>query len=554
MRKVFRAFKLSLLTLILTATMHAQEQSGTYTTFADGRPVVTENYTVRRDAQGSVRAEADIGAIAAGQPRQRAVTIIRNNRPVEFSVEASGATLLSAHFSANSVRLNIAGQAARTVTSEATAISENNVWHHYIFLLAQYDAARGGAQNIKAFLPSQATTFDARIERTGTTEYTANNRRASAERWRITATGGLVIDVWTDEARVPLVISIESQTVRVVRTGAESLDEAIRRAAQTATADARFRSEEVTFRNGGVTLAGTLTKPRDATNSQSGARLPGVILISGSGGQNRDGNPGSFNLLRLIAETLSPAGFVVLRHDDRGIGGSTMPNAPTTYRDLINDTRAGVEYLRTRPDVDPDFIVVIGHSEGAETAGIIAAEDARIAAIALLAGVSRPLTEGVSEQLLYQAALQRPTTVAEAEQGTPEFVRRFLQQIADARTGRRDATVSDVYEYLREHAANNPSAIIRRVRCPVLILQGERDLLVLAYHAVEIARALTDAGNTRAQVRIFPNLGHSFTPSPLDPANVNSESASRVSPEVLDTLKTWLEGVHRARPNTLSVD
>lgn len=545
MNKILRAIALLFLAFILKSTMHAQQSTGTYTTYISGRVAATEDYTVRTEADGSIRAEAEIGAPTQGTPRQRAVTVVRNNRPVEFSIEAGGTRLISAQFNANTVRLQIAGQPERNVTSAATAVSENGVWHHFIFMLQQYDAARGGAQTIKGFLPSQAVDFDARIERIGRSEHTVNNRRVTPERWRITATGGLVIDVWADEARLPLVISIESQSTRVVRGGAEALSEAIARTAHSAAGDTRSQSEAVTFRNGNVTLAGTLTKPNDAPNTARGARLPAVVLISGSGSQDRDGNPGSFNLLRLIAETLSPAGFIVLRHDDRGAGGSTMPTTPTTYRDLINDTKAAIEYLRARSDVDPDFIVLIGHSEGAETAGIIAAEDGRVAAVALLAGMSRPLSRGLSEQTLYQAALQGTTSPAEAERRAPEVVRHLLQLIAVAQTNRQDASPSDVYEYLRQHAANNPAATIARVRCPVLILQGERDMLVMAYHAIELAQALAEAGNTRASLHIFPNLDHSFTPSPLDPTNATSERPRQASPEVLDTLKTWIVTTHR---------
>jgi len=89
----------------------------------------------------------------------------------------------------------------------------------------------------------------------------------------------------------------------------------------------------------------------------------------------------------------------VLRHDDRGAGKSAMPKTPTTYRDLINDSKAAVEYLRSRKDIDPDRIALIGHSEGGASATIIASEDSRIAAIALLAGAVLANYEGGSQSL-----------------------------------------------------------------------------------------------------------------------------------------------------------
>ena len=100
---------------------------------------------------------------------------------------------------------------------------------------------------------------------------------------------------------------------------------------------------------------------------------------------------------------------------------------------------------------------------------------------------------------------------------------------------------------VREHAANDPSATVRRVREPVLILNGERDALVLPYHAVELAQSLAGAGNKRVTLRIFPNLTHLFTPSGLDPS-VTAEKSGIVSAEVLQTLQTWMSEVFDKKP------
>jgi fermentation-respiration switch protein FrsA (DUF1100 family) len=103
------------------------------------------------------------------------------------------------------------------------------------------------------------------------------------------------------------------------------------------------------------------------------------------------------------------------------------------------------------------------------------------------------------------------------------------------------AAAEDKLAWFREHAENDPLANVRRVRVPVLILNGERDALVLPYHAVELARALAGAGNKRTTLRIFPNLTHLFTPSGLDASA--RDKTGEVSPEVLNTLQTWFADV-----------
>jgi alpha-beta hydrolase superfamily lysophospholipase len=295
-----------------------------------------------------------------------------------------------------------------------------------------------------------------------------------------------------------------------------------------------YLSEEVTFHNGEVSLAGTLTIP------QSGNKpYPVALIISGSGSQDRNGSVGVYNLYRQIADYLSSNGVAVLRHDDRGAGKSTMPKTPTAYRDIINDSKAAIQFLRGRSDIDPDRIILIGHSEGGTTASIIASEDPKIAAIALLAGALLVnLDQILLEQTIYQMALERPFNPHDQEK-FPQVVRWLIKLIDEAKAGAPDSTVADLHGYLRQHLALNQAETYKRIHCPVLILQGERDALVLAHHAVAAAKALADAGNKQVSLRIFPNLSHAFTPTPLD-RNLEAEKKNQISPEALETISKWM--------------
>src|SRR5258708_35910143 len=138
-----------------------------------------------------------------------------------------------------------------------------------------------------------------------------------------------------------------------------------------------------------------------------GSLFPAVVIMSGSGSQDRAGSVVA-NLYRLVAEHLSANGVAALRVDDRGVGKSIPLQKGTSYRDLINDSKAAFEFLVKRPDIDRRKIAMAGHSEGALTALVIAAEDPRVAAIMLLAGGSRWLDRMLSEQAVNAFALTSP--------------------------------------------------------------------------------------------------------------------------------------------------
>jgi alpha-beta hydrolase superfamily lysophospholipase len=513
--------------LLAAAPARAQQTSGTYTMSIGGNAVSTENYMLISEPDGALRAEAGISVRGS---KQKTTTALSKGRLVSFLAQAGETKLISAAFDGSDVKLQIAGQDERQLKTKATVILENAVWHHFIFLFNQYDAQRGGRQNFTAFLPSRAMDFDLQVERTAAPTFEIVGKQVATEHYRLVSSSGLILDVWTDLQRMPLLILIEAQGVKVVRQGYEQLAEAV---SKPVVAEG-YLSEEITFLNGDVSLAGTLTIPKGGDKRHLAA-----VLISGSGPQDRDGNPSVFSFYKLIAEKLSANGVVVLRHDDRGVGKSSAPKTPTNYRDLVNDSKAAVEYLRSRKEIDPDRIVLIGHSEGGATATIIASEDSKIAAIAFLAGAMVANIEQILlEQTIYQLSLERPFNPQDREK-YPQIVRRLLTQIDEAKAGKPDSAVTDLGEYMRQHLALNQAETYKRILCPVLILQGERDALVLAHHAVAAARSLADAGNKQVSLRIFPNLSHTFTPSPLD-QSIAAEKKNQISPEVLETIQKWI--------------
>ncbi len=207
------------------------------------------------------------------------------------------------------------------------------------------------------------------------------------------------------------------------------------------------RSEEVTFANGAFVLAGEVALP------DGDGPHPAVVLINGSGDQDRDSTIGQFRLFADLADQLAQAGIASLRWDDRGVGASDGYGPLTTLEDRAGDVEAAVELLRTRPDIDADRIGLIGHSEGGLIAPIVANRTDSVAFVALLASSAVPGDELLRMQLLRiltvagippeEVALQQAQQElilqailtgegwAEAELSTRKAVRRELEAMSD---------------------------------------------------------------------------------------------------------------------------
>ncbi|GAG85300.1 unnamed protein product, partial [marine sediment metagenome] len=172
--------------------------------------------------------------------------------------------------------------------------------------------------------------------------------------------------------------------------------------------------EEVTYENkkDGVTLAGTLTMPK------TGGPHPTVLLIPGSGPNDRDETIWGHRVFLVLADHLTRQGIAVLRADDRGVGESTGDFSAATIADLARDACAGVEYLKTRPEIDARKIGLVGHSLGANVAPLAATQSPDVAFIVLMAGASNTLAEGIHNQcqMIYRSAggLGRPAVVVAA--------------------------------------------------------------------------------------------------------------------------------------------
>jgi pimeloyl-ACP methyl ester carboxylesterase len=297
----------------------------------------------------------------------------------------------------------------------------------------------------------------------------------------------------------------------------------------SAPAGAPYTAEEVRVPTpGGYALAGTLTLPRPPAGA-----VPAVVLISGSGLQDRDSAiPGvtGYRPFRQIADALSRRGIAVLRLDDRGFGASGGDPSQATSADFAADVRAALDFLRTRAGIDQRRLALVGHSEGGMIAPMVAVEDSSLRAVVLMAG---PAWTGrrTSDYQLREA--WKGMGLNEAQMDT-------MRAKNDPLRDQAAATVP----WVRFWMDYDPLPTAKRLSVPALILQGATDRQIPAEQATELANAIRSGGDLDVSVRVFPGLNHLFLPDPVGTAGIGeyAELPSKEIPvEVLTTLAEWLE-------------
>jgi uncharacterized protein len=331
-----------------------------------------------------------------------------------------------------------------------------------------------------------------------------------------------------------------------------------------------YDEEQVSYRNekDNIKLAGTLTVPR------GGGKYPVVLLITGSGSQDRDETIAGHRPFLVLADHLTRNGIAVLRVDDRGIGGSDMGSLSVTSENFAEDVLAGVNFLKQRKQIDPRMIGLIGHSEGGMIAPMVAARSKDVSFIVLLAGLGQR-----GEDVIYaQTELIQKTqgTPAETTKHTIALARKInaivkaetdgmrIEQRINEEIAAYEATLGDSHKELFKPAASSvksylpiyktpwyrffitfdPAPVLKNVKVPVLALNGEHDLQVPAKENLDlIAAGLKAGGNVDVTVRSFPRLNHLFQTSQTGLLSEYGQIEETMSPEVLKTVSDWI--LHR---------
>jgi pimeloyl-ACP methyl ester carboxylesterase len=329
-----------------------------------------------------------------------------------------------------------------------------------------------------------------------------------------------------------------------------------------------YMDEEVTYDNprAGVKLAGSLTIPK------GNGPFPAVLLIAGSGPQNRNEEVLGHKVFLVLADYLTRRGFVVLRSDKRGVGKSTGKYEEATSADFAEDALAAVEFLKTHKEVDPHKIGLVGHSEGGVVAPMVASKSKDVAFIVLMAG------PGVSgEEILYRQGQDVLRSMGVDDKGVAQhrvLLQRMFQVLSEEKDGKaaekkmREVIAQEIAKlsegdkkkaeaqktiierqvqflvssWMRYFLTFDPKATLVLVHCPVLAINGAKDVQVAAnVNLPAIEKALRAGGNSDVTVRELPNLNHLFQTSKTGAVSEYAQIEETMSPIALTLMGDWIE-------------
>ncbi|MBI5500211.1 MAG: alpha/beta fold hydrolase [Deltaproteobacteria bacterium] len=317
----------------------------------------------------------------------------------------------------------------------------------------------------------------------------------------------------------------------------------------------------------GTHLACTLTVP------EGPGPHPAVILLTGSGLQNRDYALFWHKSWVVVADAFARRGLATLRCDDRAVGGSTGDPNTTTMQDMAQDAAAGAEALAAQPDIDPDRIGALGHSQGATVAALAAGRSIRIRFVVHLAGMGLPGAEilVIQEGLIFAAAGVPAEPIAALQEVHRRLHALLLDPAADP-AALRDAAravvagqfaiaadhlgapAHEVTDAELDHAIAvwqapstmdlirfDPVPALRDVRVPFLALNGTRDLQVPCDQDLEaVEQILLEAGNPDVTIQALEGLNHAFQPAVTGNIDEYEQIATTFDPAALELIIDWI--------------
>ncbi len=329
-----------------------------------------------------------------------------------------------------------------------------------------------------------------------------------------------------------------------------------------------YTSTDVTFPGGasGVTLAGTLTTPLGA------GPFPAVVLISGSGPNARDEVVFGHKPFLLLADTLTRRGIAVLRYDKRGIGQSTGSYTLATTADFAADAQAAVTYLTTQGKINPHKIGLLGHSEGGMIAPMVASRHpSETAFIVLMAApgmggekllLAQSALIGKAEgatpaEVAQNGAIQKVTFTIAKREADPAVrqakvqaaIVKFIASLSPADKAQigNPAVFAEAQSkafaspWMHYFLTCDPQPALEKTRCPVLALDGSKDLQVPpAEDLALIGQALKAGGNSNVTVRELPNLNHLFQTCTTGSPSEYAKIPETMAPIALTTIGDWI--------------
>ncbi|MFB6230228.1 MAG: alpha/beta hydrolase family protein [Salinibacter sp.] len=316
-----------------------------------------------------------------------------------------------------------------------------------------------------------------------------------------------------------------------------------------------YIQDTVAFQNesAGITLAGTLTRP------QGEGPHPAVVLISGSGPQNRNSRVFNHKLFLVLADHLTRQGIAVLRYDERGVGDSEGTYEGATSEDLARDVAAAARFLEARPMIDSSEVGLLGMSEGGLLAPMVHTRLEAVDFLVLMAGPSVPGSKILVEQRAKIAAAKgAPSATVDSLRRVQRRVMKIIRTAPDSAAvaeklrpilRKQGATAKQIQSqieevtspWLRYFVQHDPAPALRQVNVPVLALYGSKDLQVPpGQNAGPMREALRQSPSDDATVRVLEGLNHLFQPAETGLPSQYAQIDTTMAPRALNTVSEWI--------------
>ncbi len=542
---------LIVLMTLLPATVSAQDQpAGTtpaarssFLVFLQQRPVGREEVTITRDDNGwTVQGTSQLGAPIDVTTRRADIRYTADWAPQSLVVEtvARGQDFqLRTTFADGKASNEITTDGGQPTQKEDEVSADpvvlpNTFLGSYAVLALRLRGLEAGAE-LRGYVVPQLEV-PVRVTDTDGERIETPRESIAATRYTLKVVnpppaGEIDVTLWADAQGNLLRMSIPGQAIEMAREDIAS--SATRTAAVSLPGD-----ERVSIPASGFNLAGTMTRPASATGPQ-----PAIVLIGGSGPTDRDETVFGIPVFGHLARGLVDAGFTVVRYDKRGVGQSGGRTESVTLGDYAEDARAVVRWLERQPNIDKNRLAIVGHSEGAAVGMLVASRENRVKALVLVAGMGSTGAELILEQQRHALDLMKVSGEERAE----KVALQEKVQAAVARGGDWEGVPDEVRRtadtpWFQSMLTFDPARVMRDIRQPVLIVQGELDTQVPPHHADKLlAMAEARKRKVAAQAIKVPGVNHLLVPATTgEVSEYGSLRNAEVAPAIPTGIAEWL--------------
>jgi pimeloyl-ACP methyl ester carboxylesterase len=330
-----------------------------------------------------------------------------------------------------------------------------------------------------------------------------------------------------------------------------------------------YMSKEVEFENTNIAikLRGTLTIPGND------GPYPAIVLISGSGASDRNQTIFGHKTFLVMSDFLTRAGFAVLRYDDRGAAESEGSFLSATILDHAEDAAYAIDFLKSREFVDTLSIGLLGHSLGADIAPVTCSMNPSVSFAILMAGAAKPLKDIIVEQCdaIYPtmgisakgtqlnkdilealfAAIECEHDIKKAKEKGVSVLESFESRAQDLFPGDKEKlgyttpltinTWGSLFvPYMKHDLFHDNAKYLEQIKCPVLVIGGDKDLQVLPHHVKLIEEILVNSGNKNVTAKLYPGKNHLMQDAQTGAPSEYGDIKNTIAPDVINDIIHWI--------------